>query len=71
MHDTVDLEARGIPAVYVATLEFVDGARAQARALGAEPAAVFVAHPIQDSSDDELRALPDVALPHVVAALVV
>jgi len=71
VHDTVDLEARGIPAVYVATQEFVDGARAQARALGADPAAVFVAHPIQDRSDEELRALADGALPHVVAALVV
>jgi len=71
VHDTVDLEARGIPAVYVATLEFVDGARAQARALGADPAAVFVAHPIQDRSDEELRALADVALPDIVAALVV
>lgn len=71
MHDTVDLEARGIPAVYVATLEFVDGARAQARALGANPAAVFVAHPIQDRSDEELRALADGALTHIVAALVV
>jgi len=71
VHDTVDLESRGIPAVYIATLEFVDGAHAQARALGADPAAVFVAHPIQDRSDEELRALADGALPHIVAALVV
>ena len=71
MHDTVDLESRGIPAVYVATQEFVDGARAQARALGADPAAVFVPHPIQDRSDAELRALAEEALPHIVAALVV
>ena len=71
MHDTVDFESRGIPAVYVATEEFVDGARAQARALGADPAAVFVAHPIQDRSDAELRALAEAALPRIVAALVV
>lgn len=71
MHDTVDLESRGIPAVYVATQEFVDGARAQARALGADPAAVFVAHPIQDRSDAELRALAEQALPRIIAALVV
>ena len=71
MHDTVDLESRGIPAVYVATQEFVDGARAQARALGADPAAVFVAHPIQDRSDAELRALAEEALPRIIAALVV
>ena len=71
MHDTVDLESRGIPAVYVATQEFVDGARAQARALGADPAAVFVPHPIQDRSDAELRALAEEAFEKVVAALVV
>jgi len=71
VHDTVDLESRGIPAVYVATQEFVDGARAQARALGADPAAVFVPHPIQDRSDAELRALAEEAFEKVVAALVV
>ena len=32
MHDTVDLETRGVPGVFVATVEFVDGAEAQARA---------------------------------------
>jgi hypothetical protein len=71
VHDTVDLEGRGIPSVFVASTEFVDGAAAQARALGADPAAVFVPHPIQDRSDAELRALADAAFADVVAALVV
>ena len=71
MHDTVDLEGRGIPSVFVASTEFVDGAAAQARALGADPAAVFVPHPIQDRSDAELRALADAAFADVLAALVV
>jgi hypothetical protein len=70
LHDTVDLETRGIPAVYVATTEFVDGARAQAEALGADPVGVFVAHPIQDRTDDELRALADQALAAIIAGLV-
>ena len=34
MHDTVDLEDRGLPSVFVATVEFVSGADAQAKALG-------------------------------------
>ncbi len=59
MHDTVDLEERGVPAVYVATTEFIDGAEAQARALGADPAALFVPHPIQDRTDEELVAIAD------------
>lgn len=69
MHDTADLEARGVPAAFVATLEFEDGAVAQARALGADPAAVYVRHPIQDRTDDEMREIADRALDDVVEAL--
>ena len=70
MHDTVDLEVRGVPSVYVATVEFVDGAEFQAKQLGADPAAVFVPHPIQDRTDDELVALADAALAEVLTKLV-
>ena len=69
MHDIVDLETRGTPAVMLASSEFVEAAESQARALGLEPARVFVAHPIQDRTDDEIRALADAALPEVLAAL--
>ena len=70
MHDTVDLEARGVPALFVATVEFEDGARAQARALGADPAAVYVPHPIQDRTDAELVAIADASIEGIVAQLV-
>ena len=70
MHDTVDLEARGVPGVFVATVEFVDGARAQARALGADPAAVYVAHPIQDRTDAEMVQLADAAFDEIATRLV-
>ena len=70
MHDTVDLEARGVPCVFVATVEFIDGAVAQARALGADPAAVYVAHPIQDRTDAEMTALADDAIAAILANLV-
>ena len=69
MHDTVNLEALGVPTVFVASSEFVDAADAQARALGADPARVFVAHPIQDRTNDELRDLADDAVLAVVAAV--
>ncbi len=69
MHDTVDLESRGVAAVFVATQEFTDGAEAQARALGADPAAVYVEHPIQDRSDEEMRAIADTAFDAVLAQL--
>ena len=69
MHDTVNLEALGVPTVFVASSEFVDAADAQARALGADPARVFVAHPIQDRTNDELRDLADQAVTAVVSAV--
>ncbi len=69
MHDTVDLEARGVPTVFVASRAFVQAAEAQATALGFDPARVFVAHPIQDRTDDEMRAYADAAFDAVVAAL--
>ena len=70
MHDITDLEGRGVPGVFVASTEFVEAAEAQAAALGFEPAAVFVPHPIQDRTDDEMRTLADAAVDEILAALV-
>ena len=71
MHDIVDLESRGIPGVFVASTEFVSAADAQATALGVpDVARVFVAHPIQDRTDDEIRALADAAFDQVIDAIV-
>jgi uncharacterized protein (DUF362 family) len=69
VHDITDLEGMGLPGVFVASAEFVAAAAAQARALGFDPARVFVPHPIQDRTDDELRALADAALDEVLARL--
>ena len=66
----VNLEAAGVPGVYVATVEFEDGGLHQARALGADPAAVWVEHPIQDRSDDEMVAIADTAVDEILAKLV-
>ncbi len=70
MHDTVDLEKRGVPSVLVATVEFKDGAALQAKQLGADPAAVYVPHPIQDRTDAELVAIADAAFAELLAKLV-
>ncbi len=69
MHDIVNLESSGVPSVMIASSEFVDAASAQAAALGADPARVFVAHPIQDRTDDEMRALADGALEAILRRL--
>ncbi len=70
MHDIADLESRGLPGVGVASSEFMQASAALAQSLGFDAAMVFVAHPIQDRSDAEMRALADAALPGIVARLV-
>lgn len=55
--------------MFVASSEFVDAARAQATALGFDAARVFVAHPIQDRTDDEMRALAVAAVDELIGAL--
>jgi hypothetical protein len=69
VHDIADLENRGVPGVLLASTEFIDAAEAQAQAIGFQPARVFVPHPIQDRTDDEMRALADAAVDEVLAAL--
>ena len=69
MHDITDLETRGLPGVFVASTEFVEAAAAQSEALGFSPSAVFVPHPIQDRTDDEVRAVADGAVDAILAAL--
>jgi len=69
VHDITELEAVGLPGVFVASTAFVSAAATQAKALGFEPARVFVPHPIQDRTDDELRALADAAVDEVLAHL--
>ena len=69
MHDITDLEQRGLPGVFVASTEFVDAAAAQSKALGFDAASVFVAHPIQDRTDDEMRALAERAIDDLIAKL--
>jgi hypothetical protein len=70
VHDIVDLERSGVPGVFVATVEFESGAEAQARALGADPAAVYVPHPIQDRTDAEMLEIADRALAEILHQLV-
>jgi hypothetical protein len=69
VHDIVDLEMRGVPGVVVASSEFIEAAESQASALGVDARRVFVPHPIQDRTDDEMRALADAALREILEAL--
>jgi hypothetical protein len=70
MHDSIWFETNGKPTVVVATDVFVDAAEAQSKALGLpEAPRIFVAHPIQDATDDEIRAKADAIVDQVIDAL--
>jgi hypothetical protein len=70
VHDITDLEVRGIPAVFVASSEFVQAADSQAASLGFPTVArVFVPHPIQDRTDAEMRTYAEQAFDQLVAAI--
>lgn len=69
MHDIVDMERRGRPAVLVASRAFVEAAAAQSAALGMDVERVFVPHPIQDRTDAELWAYADAAIEEILDRL--
>lgn len=70
MHDTVFFEIQGKPAVSIASSEFADAAETQAKALGMDGARrLFVPHPIQDATDDEMRAKAEGVIDAVIEAL--
>jgi hypothetical protein len=70
LHDTIRLENLGIPAVPVATTEFMTPARIQAGALGrAGFDAVYVPHPIQDQTPQQIAARADAVAVEIVRRL--
>jgi hypothetical protein len=71
VHDIVDLERRGIPSMFIASEEFVTAASSQAASLGFPTVArVFTPHPVQDRTDEEMRAYADLVFADVVAAVI-
>jgi len=69
VHDITDIERRGVPGVFVASSVFVDAATNQGDALGFQPARVFVEHPIQDRTDDEMRTIAEKAVEALIERL--
>ena len=66
----MDLESRGIPGGYVLSEEFREADLAQAKALGFAAMKVFVQHPIQDRTDEEMAEIADQAFAQVMAMVV-
>ena len=69
MHDILDLDRRGIPGGFIASEEFREAATAQAESLGFDPHRVFVPHPIQDRTDEEMQLLAEAAFEEVLALI--
>ena len=70
LQDVMELEALGTPAVLVASRAFTEAAERQAALLGQPALArVFVAHPVQDRTDAELRVLARGAVAEILAAI--
>ena len=70
LRDVIAFEESGRPGVLVASSVFADAATAQAAALGAPDARrVLVPHPVQDRTDDELRAMARAVVEDVLAAV--
>ena len=65
----LDLDERGVPGVMIATTAFRQAAAVQSESLGYEPAIVWVPHPIQNRTDEEIRAIADDALPEILGRL--
>lgn len=65
----MNLDARGIPGVSVVTTGFTDAVAAQSQALGFEPAIVYVPHPIQNRTAEELDQIADRAIESALALL--
>ena len=53
------LDARGVSGISVVTAEFRNAFEVQSNALGFEPAVLFVPHPIQNRTPEELRKIAD------------
>ena len=65
-----ELDRLGMPGCAVATVEFRDAANAvQADAMGVRPAVVFVDHPIQNRTPEELTDIAERAIQPILAAI--
>ena len=58
----MNFDSRGIPGVSVVTTGFTDAVAVQSKALGFEPAILYVPHPIQNRTADELKQIADDAI---------
>ena len=69
MHDINNLDKLGVPGMVVATTEFKVAAASQAKSLGFDPALVWVPHPVQNRTSDEISQIVDDAYESILDTL--
>ena len=57
----MNFDSRGIPGISVVTTGFTDAVETQSKALGFDPAILYVPHPIQNRTAVELDKIADEA----------
>lgn len=63
------MDARGLPGCFVVTTEFESAVDAQSKTLGFQPAIVWLEHPIQNRTGDELESLARDAMQDILSAI--
>ena len=65
----LELDRRNIPGAMIATSAFESAVDAQAAVWAFKPAVVYVPHPLQNRSDQEVATLADEAWEAILAAI--
>jgi len=65
----MNFDSRGIPGISVVTTGFTDAVEVQSKALGFDPAVLYVPHPIQNRTADELKKIADDAVEQALGML--
>jgi hypothetical protein len=68
-HDLNDLDKSGLPGVSVLTTEFRQAFESQKASIGLDGAAVYVPHPLQNRTTDELHRWAESAVDEILRAI--
>ncbi|MBI4195561.1 MAG: hypothetical protein HY526_10825 [Betaproteobacteria bacterium] len=55
----MNFDSRGVPGISVVTTGFTEAVETQSKALGFEPGVLYVPHPIQNRTREELQKIAD------------
>jgi hypothetical protein len=68
-HDLNDLDKKGVAGVSVLTTEFLQAFESQRATIGLDAASVYVPHPLQNKTTQELHAWADKAVDEILGAI--